>query len=138
MDEFLTALVKFLSDNNIVPPEVKSADTDREKTYFVSLPAKPDNVVTFNVYRTTIASLTPKQVGVKRVQVLARNKSRKAAFNQIQKLYMFLLQRPEFIENISPTQWVIFDVREGPIELDQDDRGNHIWSLSFPVKTNLF
>lgn len=138
MDEFLSSLVAWLADQNIVPPELKPSDTNKEKTYLVDMPANPVNVVVFNNYKTSIASLTPKQVGVKRIQVLVRNKSQKAAYLQIHKIYQFLLNRPEFIEYITPTQWVIFDVKEGPIKLLQDDKGSHIWSLSFPVKTNLF
>lgn len=138
MDTFLSLLVKWLADQNIVPPELKSTDTNKEKTYLVDMPASPTNVVVFINYKTSIASLTPKQVGVKRIQVLVRNKSQKAAYLQIYKIYQCLLNRPEFIEYLDPDHWVIFDVKEEPVKLSQDDKGNHIWSFSFPVKTNLF
>jgi len=138
MDEFLQALIKFMSVAGIVPPEVTPSDTDREKSYLGSLPTTPDKVVMFKTYYTNIASLTPKNVGVKYIQVISRAASEKVAFDQIQQVYLFLLKRPEFIENISSKYWCIFDVRNGPIPLLADKQGRHIWSLSFPVKTNLY
>lgn len=140
MDEFLQLLIKYFNSYNLVPPEVQSTDigADREKSYLYDLPETPDNVVVFKNYSTKHASLQVKNVGVKRIQIIVRNKSQKQAFEIIQGLYYFLLQRPESIEELNSKTWAIFDCKRGPTKITIDEKHRHIWSLSFPVTTNLF
>lgn len=142
--DFLKELIQFLNKSTdesgvpIVPPEVSSEDNDREKSYLDSLPSEPNNVYVFKIYNTKVASLVNKQAGVHYVQLIVRNESNKQAYQNIERVWKFLLNRPEFIEDINPNRWVIFDVRSGPIKIQTDEKGNHLWSLSFPVKTSLF
>jgi hypothetical protein len=138
MDPFLVALIAWLAASDIVPPMMTPSDTDLQKSYLYSLPDAPDKVVAFRNYYTNSPSVVPKQVGVKYIQVTFRDVTQKGAFEAVQKLYMFLLQRPEPIDWISDKYYCIFDVRNGPIPLSDDEKGRHRWSLSFPVKTNLY
>lgn len=145
MDEFLQQLIAYLVTKGVVPPEVQSTDVNREKSYLHDLPSKTDDpnfVFVFRNYLTRHASLVAKNVGVKYIQVLVRSDSQKQAFDAIQKLYLYLLEASdvssEVIQYLTPTVWAVFDCQRGPVKLDIDDRGRHIWSLSFPVKTNLY
>lgn len=146
MDDFLHLLIAYFAENGVAPPEVKSTDTNREKSYLYDLPDSkddPDNVFVFRNYHTRHASLVAKNVGVKYIQVLVRNRSQKMAFEHIQKLYLFLLRQSDIEQNevihyLNSSTWAIFDCNEGPIKIQIDERGRHIWGLSFPVKTNLY
>lgn len=146
MDEFLRLLIAYFATNNVAPPEVQATDTNREKSYLHDLPDSkddPDHVFVFRNYFTRHASLVAKNVGVKYVQVLVRAESQKQAFDDLQKLYLFLLtksdiEQGEVIQYLNTTTWAIFDCQEGPIKVQIDERGRHIWGLSFPVKTNLY
>ena len=142
--DFLKELISFLnlstdSDGNpIVPPEVTSEDTDREKSYLMDLPKDPTNVYVFRLYNTKVPTLVNKQAGVHYVQVIVRNKSANKAYANINRIWHFLLQRPNLIEDINDHRWCIFDVKSGPVKLECDHKGNHLWSLSFPVTTKLY
>lgn len=146
MDEFLQLLIAYFATNNVAPPEVQATDTNREKSYLYDLPDRkddPNHVFVFRNYFTRHASLVAKNVGVKYVQVLVRAESQKQAFDDLQKLYLFLLaksdvEQDEVIQYLNTTTWAIFDCQEGPIKVQIDERGRHIWGLSFPVKTNLY
>jgi hypothetical protein len=147
MDEFLQELIAYFAAHNVAPPEVKATDTNREKSYLFDLPDDkddPDHVFVFRNYFTRHASLKVKNVGVKYVQVLVRAKTQKQAFDDVQKLYLFLLQQSDVaqedsnIHYLNTSTWVIFDCQAGPIKIQIDERGRHIWGLSFPVKTNIF
>ena len=146
MDEFLRLLIAYFETNNVAPPEVQATDTHREKSYLHDLPDgkdDPNHVFVFRNYFTRHASLVAKNVGVKYVQVLVRAESQKQAFDDLQKLYLFLLtksdiEQGEVIQYLNTTTWAIFDCQEGPIKVQIDERGRHIWGLSFPVKTNLY
>ncbi len=146
MDEFLRLLIAYFATNNVAPPEVQATDTNREKSYLHDLPDgkdDPNHVFVFRNYFTRHASLVAKNVGVKYVQVLVRAESQKQAFDDLQKLYLFLLtksgiEQGEVIQYLNTTTWAIFDCQEGPIKVQIDERGRHIWGLSFPVKTNLY
>jgi hypothetical protein len=147
MDKFLQLLIAYFALHNVAPPEVKATDTNREKSYLFDLPdAKddPDHVFVFRNYFTRHASLKAKNVGVKYVQVIVRAKSQKQAFEDLQKLYLFILRQSDIsqedgnIHYLDSSTWVIFDCQEGPIKIQIDERGRHIWGLSFPVKTNIF
>ena len=135
MDPFISLLITFLASNGLIPPEVLPEDVDRQKTYLEDIPEDPDNVVVVKTYRTEHASMVGKEACIKRLQVIVRNVSNKEAFNIINNLYKFLLIRPEPIEYISATQWVIFDITAGPINLGRDDKGRAQWAFSFPAKT---
>lgn len=146
MDKFLQLLIAYLALNSVAPPEVKPSDTNREKSYLHDLPDRredPDKVFVFSNYHTRHSSLVAKNIGVKYIQVLVRARSQKEAFDAIQRLYEFLLKQSsvedgEVIHYLDTTTWAIFDCREGPIRIEIDERGRHIWGLSFPVKTNIY
>lgn len=134
---FLNDLVAFFASNNVMPAEVTSSDTNREKTHLQYLPAEPDNVWCAKIYDTDVPTLVGKQAGVYRIQVIARNKSHSKVFNDIYKLWQFLINRPELIEDLNG-YYVIFDAQNGPIPSGQDDKGNYLYTLNFPVKTKMF
>lgn len=135
---FIKTLANFLATSDIIPPLVTPEDMDREKTYEITLPDSPDNVYVITQYDTDIASMVAKNVCVAHIQIIIRNTSQGVVFSQMEKLHQFLLDRPEPIEDITDSTWCIFDVRKGPISLGQDAQGRYLWSLSFPVKTNIF
>lgn len=136
--EFLHTLIAFLASNNVLPSEVTPSDKDREKTYLQNLPDNVDNACCVRLYDSLLPSLTDKQAGIHRIQVLVRNRRQSAAIAIIYDLWKFLINRPSLIEDISPVYWVIFDVTSGPIPLGQDEKGNYLYSLNFPVKTRMF
>ena len=142
--EFLKDLIAFFNssvDDNgvpICPPEVQSSDKDREKSYLYDLPKDPVNVYVFRDYNTKVPTLVDKSAGVISVQVMCRNKSAKVAYMNIVRIWKFLLKRPDLIEDINDHRWCIFDVKSGPVKLENDEKGNFLWSLSFPVTTNLY
>lgn len=121
-----------------MPAEVQRTDTDREKTYLQDLPDLPDNVYCLRWYDTSLPTLVGKQTGVYYVQVIVRNKSHAQALTNINKLWRFLINRSEPIEDIAQNCWVIFDVQSGPIDLGRDKKGNYLYSLNIPIKTNMF
>lgn len=134
---FLNDLVAFFAANGVMPAEVTSSDIVREKTYLQYLPAEPDNVWCAKIYDTNVPTLVGKQAGVYRIQVISRNKSHVTVFNNIYKLWRFLINRPELIEEVGGN-YVIFDAQNGPIPTGQDDKGNYLYTLNFPVKTKMF
>ena len=89
-------------------------------------------------YNTKVPTLVDKSAGVISVQVVCRNKSAKVAYMNIVRIWKFLLKRPDLIEDINDHRWCIFDVKSGPVKLENDEKGNFLWSLSFPVTTNLY
>jgi hypothetical protein len=136
---FLNDLVAFFASKNLMPSEIASSDTDREKTYMQYLPAEPANVWCIKIYDAIVPPLVGKQAGVYRIQVTVRNKSHKTAFNNIYALWQFLINRPDFIEAITVDgYYVIFDAQNGPIPAGQDEKGNYLYTLNFPVKTKMF
>lgn len=141
MEEFLHALVAFLSANTPMPPEVTVKDVlpqDREKTYLQTLPPKPAKAWSIRIYDGTLPTLTNKQAGIYRVQIIVRNPRQGEAFRDISSVWQFLINRPEYIEDMDSQFWVIFDVQSVPIFLEQDEAGNYLYSLNFPVKTKMF
>lgn len=134
---FLNDLVAFFAANGVMPAEVTSSDTDREKTYLQYLPAEPDNVWCVKIYDADVPTLVGKQAGVYRIQIISRNKSHGTVFNNIYALWQFLINRPELIEDMDD-YYVIFDAQNGPIPTGQDDKGNYLYTLNFPVKTKMF
>lgn len=143
MDDFLQALIKFLYDNDVAPAEVTITDASLEKSYMYDLPESPDHVFVFRTYQTIHASLIAKNVGVKYIQVLVRDKQQKTAFADIQKLYEFLLhisdvEQNEVIQDLINGYWAIFDCTNGPVKIQIDEHGRHVWGLSFAVKTNIY
>lgn len=149
MDQFLQLLIAYFASYDVAPPEVQPTDLNREKSYLYDLPNKdddPDFVFVFRAYWNRHASLVPKNIAVRHIQVLVRHREQKMAFEHLQKLYLFILKQTMFEENddqdiihyLNSTTWVIFDCQQGPIKIDIDEKGRHIWGLSFAVKTNLF
>jgi hypothetical protein len=136
MLEFLRILVTFLSAANIIPPEVQDADVDREKTYLMHLPDDPDNIVMVREYESNLPTLVNKTAGVRRIQFIIRNANHEQCIIQAEKIFNFLKNRPELIEDLSSSCWVIFDIRKGPVKLDDDERGRVLYSLSLPITTN--
>lgn len=130
-----------MAKNNVLPPEVTSKDVtdkEREKTHLQTLPDAPAKACAVRWYDTSVSTLVGKQVGVYRIQVLMRNPKHGEVLKDIEALWKFLLNRPEPIEDINEKRWVIFDVQSGPVPLGQDEKGNYLYSLNFPVKTQLF
>ena len=139
--DFVRKLIAFLADNGVLPPEVTSSDkteVERQKTYLQTLPDSPAKAYCVRWYDTNVSSVVNKQVGIYRIQVMMRNPKHGEVLREIEALWKFLLQRPEPIEDITDDCWVIFDIQSGPIPLGQDDKGNYLYSLNFPVKTQLF
>jgi len=136
--EFIKALVAFFAANGVLPAEVTPSDTNREKTYLQNLPDAPTKAYCVRIYDADVPSLVDKQAGVYRVQVLMRNKNHAAVMADMYKLWRFLLNRPELVEDISEEYWAIFDVRTGPNPLGQDEKGNYLYSLNIPIKTKMF
>ena len=138
MEEFLHVFVAFLAAAKVIPPEVTSEDTEREKTYLQSLPDDPDNVYCFRIYDGALPTLTDKQAGVYRIQATVRNHSQTQALANVSTLWRFLIARPEFIEDIGNGYWVIIDAQSVPIPVGRDEKGNYLYTLNFPVKTKMY
>lgn len=136
--DFLSVLVAFLASNNVLPAEITAGDSNREKTYLQKLPSAPDKAYCVKLYDCNLPTLADKQAGIYRIQVIMRNKSHGDVTTDIFKLWRFLISRPSYIEDIGSDYWVIFDVQSGPISLGQDEKGNYLYSLNFPVKTKMF
>ena len=136
--EFLQALVAFFAANDVLPAEVTPSDTNREKTYLQNLPEEPHKAYCVRIYDADLPTLVDKQAGVFRVQVLMRNKIHAAVMADAYKLWRFLINRPELIEDISEEYWAIFDVLQGPNPLGRDEKGNYLYSLNIPIKTKMF
>lgn len=136
--EFLQALVAFFAANGVLPAEVTPSDTNREKTYLQNMPEEPHKAYCVRIYDADLPTLVDKQAGVFRVQVLMRNKKHAPVMADAYKLWRFLINRPELVEDISPEYWAIFDVRQGPNPLGQDEKGNYLYSLNIPIKTKMF
>lgn len=134
---FLNDLVAFFHTNGVMPAEVTPSDTDREKTYLQYLPDAPDNVWCLKIYDSDVPSLVGKQAGVYRIQAIARNKNHGTVYSDIYKLWRFLINRPELIEEINGN-YVIFDAQTGPLPSGQDEKGNYLYTLNFPVKTKMY
>lgn len=134
---FIKTLVKFLSDANVIPPEVRGSDRDRQKTYLQFLPDDPPKVVCVRWYHTDLPSMVGKEAGVYRIQIIFRNPKHGELLKEITALWQFLVNRPEPIEDVGDGYFAIFDCQEGPIPLNKDQNGNYLYSLNFPVTSKI-
>lgn len=128
----------YLHLNGVLPAEVQSADTDREKTYLMSLPAEPDKAYCASIYDGELPPMFIKQAGLFRVQILMRNPVHAEVLAEITALWTFLVQLPEPFIDITETRWAIVDCQQVPLYVGQDKKGNHLYSLNFPVTTKIF
>lgn len=135
MEDFLRALIVFLSSHDVMPEEVQPTDVDREKTYILNIPTEPDNVFVVMQYRSDLPSTFNKEFAVRRIQIICRNLSEGNALSNMEAIYNFLKDRPEPIEEMNDTYWAMFDIQTGPVRLSPDERGRYLYSLSFPIKT---
>jgi hypothetical protein len=138
MDEVMKLLVKFFAQHSVAPPEVTPEDTDREKTYLVDLPERPDAVFLFRETSARQSKIVGKNVTVKRIQCIVRSRSQTTAYERIHRLYLFLLQRVAEIEELNSNHWMILDCSRGPQKHSIDEEGRHLWSLTFVMTVNLF
>lgn len=140
MESFLHSLVAFFAANNIVPPEVQTGDVDLEGTYLYELPAQPNNVYAFNLYEQALPRLGGQGFAVKYLQVIVRNKSMTQAQRDMERIFNFVVSladpTKDFIQEIDG-KFHIFEPGSGPVRLNRDEQKNFIWSLSFPVKTQV-
>jgi hypothetical protein len=138
MEEFLHIFSSWLNNQDIIPPEVLITDklTERQnKTYLMNMPIDITDCYCVRQYNQKVKSLVGKEACVRYIQILVRNKQHKIALAQIEKVYKFMINRPEFIEDINDDWWVIIDCKAGPNKLNEDAQGNYLYSLSFAVTT---
>lgn len=72
------------------------------------------------------------------MQVVMRNPSHKEVLSDISKLWRFLISFVDPIVDIAPGEWAIFDTTSVPIPMGQDEKGNYLYSLNFPVTTSMY
>lgn len=138
MLEFLKVFALWLNSNGIIPREVIDTDLgdDRNnKTYLMNLPEDAPNVYCIRQYNMRLAPLVAKDACVRYIQIIVRNMRHDKAMQEIEKIFQFLKDRPDFIEDISPEYWVIIDCTNGPAKLSEDSQGRYLYSLSFPITT---
>lgn len=135
MKEFLSALVAFMAANGIIPEEIEASSGDREGTYINYVPDDPDNIISVIQYEGKAPTIGGKGFVVRYVQFYIRNTSNRAAETQIEQIFQFVNNRPDYIEDISEDYWVIFDTNQTPVRLKSDTRNRFLYSLSVPIKT---
>lgn len=138
MLEFLKVFAAWLHDNDLIPVEVEDTDTGEDrnnKTYLMNLPEDVPNVVCVRQYNMRLAPLVAKDACVRYIQIIVRNTHHATAIQSIDKIFQFLKERPDFIEDISEDYWVIIDCTSGPAKLDEDSQGRYLYSLSIPITT---
>lgn len=138
MEEFLHIFSNWLCEQGILPREAILTDRDSEredKTYLMNLPEDVTNCYCVRQYNQRLHTLAGKEACVRYIQVVVRNQKHASALVNIEKVYKFLISRPEFIEDITSDWWVIIDCNKGPEKLNEDSQGNYLYSLSFPVTT---
>lgn len=138
MLEFLHAFVDWLASQGIIPRELSESDIGDErnnKTHLQNLPEDVPNAICVRQYNMRLSSLVAKDACVRYIQIIARHEKHVTAISQIEKVFQFLKKRPENIEDISPSYWVIIDCVNGPEKLEEDSQGRYLYSLSFPVTT---
>ena len=138
MLEFLKTFINWLNSQGILPREVQDTDLgeDRnDKTYLMNLPEDAPNVICIRQYNMRLAPLVAKDACVRYMQIIVRNMRHDIAIQESEKIFQFLKDRPEYIEDISPDYWVIIDCINGPVKMDEDSQGRYLYSLSFPVTT---
>ena len=137
MEEFLRFFAEWLTTNKLLPREVTVADkgSEREdKTYLMNLPEDVANCFCVRQYNQRVHTLVAKDACVRYIQIIARNTSHVTAMNSIEKIYNFLINRPELIEDVNG-RWMIIDCCQGPTKMKEDSQGNYLYSISFPVTT---
>lgn len=139
MLEFLHFFVKWLSDNGIIPPEVSEDDDDasrENKTWLQQWPEDVDNAYCVRQYRALMPKLSRKDAGVRKIQIMVRNRSHLTCLTEIEKVFDFLRLRDEVIEDLDETHWAIISCSTGPVKLEDDARGNSRYSISFSITTS--
>lgn len=138
MLEFLKAFVVWLNGQEILPKEVEETDMgdDRNnKTYLMNLPEDVPNVFCVRQYNMRLAPLVAKDACVRYIQIIVRNERHERAILDSEKIFQFLKNRPDFIEDMDDNYWVIIDCDSGPVKMDEDSQGRYLYSLSFPITT---
>ena len=138
MLEFLKAFVVWLNGQEILPKEVEETDMgdDRNnKTYLMNLPEDVPNVFCVRQYNMRLAPLVAKDACVRYIQIIVRNERHERAILDSEKIFQFLKNRPDFIEDMDDNYWVIIDCNSGPVKMDEDSQGRYLYSLSFPITT---
>lgn len=138
MLDFLKAFILWLNGENILPIEVLDTDQGEDrnnKTYLMNLPEDVPNVFCVRQYNMRLAPLVSKDACVRYIQIIVRNENHKKAIEDSEKIFQFLKDRPDFIEDIDDNYWVIIDCINGPVKMDEDSQGRYLYSLSFPITT---
>ena len=140
MLDFLHAFIAWLDSQGIVPREVAETDigTDREdKTYLMLFPDDASNVVCIRQYNQKLDTDICRDACVRYIQILVRNTSHAQAITKCESIFQFLKDRPEAIEDMDSTYWVLIHCNNGPLPLDKDSQGRYIYSLSLPITTKI-
>lgn len=138
MLEFLKALVAWLNAQGIIPAEVTETDIEEDrnnKTYLMNLPEDVPNVFCIRQYNMRLSSLIAKDVCVRYIQIIVRDEKHAQAMQSIEKVFQFLKNRPDFIEEMDDNYWVIIDCNNGPVKIDEDSQGRYMYSLSLSITT---
>ena len=130
MEEFLRVFVSFLNKENLMPAV-------EEGTWLTELPDEPDNVFMIRQYYGDVPKLGGKDNCIRYLQIYVRNTSNHLAAEAIDKIFYYLTHLPEYIMDLDATHWAIIDVRNTPLKHTTDERGRFLYSLSFPVKTQI-
>lgn len=139
MLEFLHAFVTWLHSQDLLPREVLDTDAmeDRnDKTFLMNLPEDVPNVFCVRQYNMKLSSLVAKDACVRYIQIIVRDQQQSQAIDKIEKVFQFLKDRPEYIEDMDDHYWVMIDCTNGPVKLDEDSQGRYLYSLSLPITTS--
>lgn len=139
MLEFLKFFTSWLNAQGVMPPEVSEEDTGEareNKTWLQQWPEDIDNAYCIRQYRGRLPELPKKDAGVRQLQIMVRNRSHLTCLTQIERVFNFLKDRPEMIEDLDSEHWAIIYCTKPPVKLEDDARGNSRYSLSFSVTTS--
>lgn len=139
MLEFLKFFTQWLNAQGVMPPEVSEEDTGEareNKTWLQQWPEDIDNAYCIRQYRGRLPELPKKDAGVRQLQIMVRNRSHLTCLTQIERVFNFLKDRPEMIEDLDSEHWAIIYCTKPPVKLEDDARGNSRYSLSFSVTTS--
>lgn len=139
MLEFLKFFARWLFEQGVVPPEVTDEDAGEareDKMWLQQWPEDVLNAYCIRQYRGKLPSLPTKDAGVRQIQIMVRNRNHMTCIEQIEKVFNFLKDRPEMIEDLDETHWAIISCTRPPVKLEDDKEGNYRYSLSFSVTTS--
>ena len=140
MLKFLSAFIAWLYSQDIIPQEVTELDigTDREnKTYLMNFPDDASNVVCVRQYNQRLNTDVCRDACIRYIQILVRNTSHVDAISLTEKVFQFMKERPEMIEDMDSDYWVLIQCTNGPSQIEQDQQGRYVYGISFPITTQI-